>query len=131
MKRFIPVALLFVVCVFMLLSCGLSATQIENNLKQEGYVTQKWTDDEISTKFATIYDSEDFEITSVLEGRTGSRTILVVQLTSSAQAKAFKDALDEIIVNDMIEITIEGRLALVGQKEDISIALGMSSTNDK
>ena len=54
MKRFIPVALLFVVCVFMLLSCGLSATQIENNLKQDETTELcEWAKSRYKGKFRT------------------------------------------------------------------------------
>jgi hypothetical protein len=129
MKRILPVILLVALCVFMLASCGLSATQIQNNLKDEGYTTEKWTDEEIESNFASVYDSEDFEITSVIKGYTETNTILIVQLISSTQARAFKDEIDEIITDESIQVTIEGRLALIGQKEDINIALGKGTEN--
>ncbi len=127
MKRIFPVALLFVFCVFMLLSCSLSATQIEQNLKDNDYVTTKWTEDKIELEFSTLSKSEDYTITAVIEGSKGSHTVLTVQLKSLAEANAFKDDLGSLIVNDLIEIEVEGRLVIVGQAQDISAALGKVS----
>ncbi len=130
MKRFFAFALLFVSCIFMLLSCGLSATQIENNLKDEGYTTRRWTEDEIKESFGTLYEKEEYEITAVLEGCTDSSTLIAIQLSTSAQAKDLKSELVTIITDESLEIVVEGRLVLVGQGDDINIALGKEvSTN--
>ena len=127
MKRFLTVTLLLTICIFALLSCGLSATQIKENLTDNGYTTRNWTTEEAREHFGAIYDKDEYEITAVLEGTKDSCTIIAVQLATSAQAKALKD---ELVVDEPLQIVVEGRLLLIGEKADVNAALGKAASTD-
>ena len=131
MKRILPLILLLIITSSMLLSCGLSATQIENNLKNEGYVSTKWDEEKIQEKFPTLWDKEEYKLTSAFSGALdGENKILVVQLETAAQARHFASDVNTYIEDELILVNVEGRLVLIGQLQELNIALGkVQSTN--
>ena len=130
MKRALLISLLLVFCMFTLASCGLSATQIDQNLKENGFTTSKWTDEQIQESFGKLNESDIYDITSALYGANDEDVVLVVQLKSIANAFSFKDDLDEIIEDESIITTIEGRLVLIGTERGINLALGKTTSDE-
>ena len=128
MKTVIPIFLALAICVAMLASCGLSATQVIENLKEKDYTTSEWTQEQIDSRFTALIGDE-YTI-SVVYGayNTEGEVVTVIQLDTLSQAKDFVDELKALREDGKVDsdsyIVAEGRLVIVGSEKSVNDALG-------
>ena len=132
MKKIIPLLLALGICIFALISCGQSASQVLENLSDKGYETFEWDDEDIDSQLDFV-KSDDYNFVAVYSGvltetdestqQTNTETVIVVQLKTHSQAKKFVEVLDDTEEFIGLEYKAEGRLVIIGTEKTVNDAL--------